>query len=379
MQALILAFAFGNFVIGCGIMVVAAMLNDLASGLDISVPEAGGLIGAAGIVLFIGAPLAATLTSGIERHRLLVGSLVASALGHLLCAAAPNYAALLPLRMLAVLGAAVFTPQAAVTISLLMPAHQRSGAIVTIFLGWSVASVAGMPMGSLVGGAFGWRAGFLLVGVLSIIAAVWVARVTPKGLTVPSVSPAIWKDVFMSPTLRGVLGVTTLVSAGQFTVQSYMAPLLHHSVGATPAMLSAYFLLFGICAVAGNMFMTRYIDHLGAARAVLLSLSAILLSQLLWPFSFGSPLVTALLLAIWGAGAFASGSAQQARLAGIEPGVASASIALNSSLLYAGQAVGAVVGGWWITGWGYAPLSWWSSLMLVAAIVLSILVSRRGG
>lgn len=378
MQTLLLAFAFGNFVIGCGIMVVAAMLNDLASGLGISVPEAGSLIGAAGIVLFIGAPLAATVTSGIARHRLLVGSLAASAVGHLLCAVAPNYAALLPLRMLAVLGAAVFTPQAAVTISLLMPPHKRSGAIVTIFLGWSVASVAGMPMSSLVGGAFGWRAGFLMVGVLSIIAAVWVARVTPKGLTVPSVSPAIWKDVFMSPALRGVLGVTTLVSAGQFTVQSYMAPLLHHSVGATPAMLSAYFLLFGVCAVAGNMLMTRYIDRLSVANAVLLSLCAILLSQLLWPLSFGSPLITALLLALWGAGAFASGSAQQARLAAIEPRVASASIALNSSLLYAGQALGAVVGGWWIAGWGYAPLSWWSSLMLIAAIILSIMVARRG-
>lgn len=378
MQALILAFAFGNFFIGCGIMIVAAMLNDLAIGLHISVPEAGGLIGAAGIVLFLGAPLAATFTSKIPRHRLLVGSLVASSAGHLLCALAPNYAVLLPLRMLAVLGAAVFTPQAAATVGLLVPANKRNGAIVTIFLGWSVASVAGMPMGSLVGGLFGWRAGFLLVGILSAIAAVWVARVTPKGLFVPSVSPAIWIKLLTNPPLRGVLGVTMLVAAGQFTVQSYMAPLLHDSVGATPGMLSAFFLLFGTCAVIGNMLVTRYIDRLGVSRAVLLALSAILISQLLWPLSFGSPLVTALLLALWGAGAFASGSAQQARLVTIDPSVASASIALNSSLLYAGQAIGALVGGWWIAGWGYAPLSWWSGMLILAAIAVSVWVSRRG-
>jgi predicted MFS family arabinose efflux permease len=377
-QGILLAFAFGNFVIGCGIMIVAAMLNDLAAGLQITVPEAGGLIGVAGVVLFLGAPLAATFTSGIARHRLLVGSLVASAIGHLLCAVAPNYGALLPLRMFAVLGAAVFTPQAAVTVGLLMPACKRNGAIVTIFLGWSVASVAGMPLGSLVGGTFGWRAGFLLVGMLTVIAAIWVARVTPKGLTVPSVSPAIWRNLLTNPPLRGVLLVTLLVSAGQFTVQSYMAPLLRYSIEATPAILSAYFLLFGTSAVIGNMLVTRYVDRLGVSRAVALSLGAILLSQLLWPLSFGSPLISAVLFAVWGAGAFGTGSAQQARLVSVDSSVASASIALNSSLLYAGQALGALVGGWWIEAAGYEMLSWWSSLLLAAAILTSAWVGRRG-
>src|SRR5690606_15910579 len=310
-------------------MIVAAMLNDLAAGLQITVPEAGGLIGVAGIVLFLGAPLAATFTSGIARHRLLVGSLVASAIGHFLCAIAPNYGALLPLRMFAVLGAAVFPPQAAVTIGLLTPACKRNGAIITIFLGWSVASVAGMPLGSLVGGTFGWRAGFLLVGILTTAAAIWVACVTPKGLTVPSVSPAIWKGLYTNQALRGVLLVTLLLSAGQFTVQSYMAPLLRYSIDATPAVLSAYFLLFGVCAVVGNMLMRRYAALHGATLAFLLALRAILISQFSWPLSFGSPVMSASRSTVCGAGGFPAGSAQQARLASVVSSVASSSIALK--------------------------------------------------
>src|SRR5690606_35753613 len=111
-------------------MVVAAMLNEFAGGWGVSVCQAGGLSSAAGVVPAVGAPLAAVFTTRIERHKLLIGALLLSGIGHLLCALAPNYAWLLPLRIVAVLGAAVFTPQAAVTIGLLAPPEQRSRAVV---------------------------------------------------------------------------------------------------------------------------------------------------------------------------------------------------------------------------------------------------------
>ena len=146
------ALMAGNFVIGTGVMVVPGTLNELSSSLGVSIPQAGQLITAAAILMGLGAPLFATLVAGWDRRRLLAWSLVWYGLLHAACALAPSYAALLPLRVLAVVAPAVFTPQAAASVGLLVPDHQRGRAITFVFLGWSVASVMGMPLSAWIGG-----------------------------------------------------------------------------------------------------------------------------------------------------------------------------------------------------------------------------------
>lgn len=378
MQPLLLAFAFGNFVIGTGVMLVVAMLNELAAGLEVTVSQAGGLVGAAGIALFIGAPLAAAFTSGVERHRLLIGALLLSGLGHMLCAMAPNYTALLPLRMVAVLGAAVFTPQAAVTIGLIAPPEQRGRAIVTIFMGWSVASVFGMPMGSFVAGLLGWRAGFVVIGTLTLLAAALVARYTPKGLSVPRMSPAVWRGLFRNRSLLLLLLVTMLTLAGQFSLQSYMAPVLTDSLGVTSVSLSLYFLWYGTCALIGNLLTSRYIGRLGAGLTSVLALIFMLCGMLGWTLTHGAYGLTLVMLGLLAIGSFATGSSQQVRAVTIDPAVASAAIALNTAVLYAGQGLGATIGGDLIDRWGYGALPWLGALLLLGALSFSVWLWRRG-
>src|SRR5664279_5824308 len=110
------ALMFGNFVIGCGIMLVPGTLNDLAHSLQVSVAVAGQLFAVGAATVCFGAPLLAGWVAGFDRRRLLAVSLLGYAAGHALCAAMPSYAALLPIRALTMLGAAVFTPQAAVAV-----------------------------------------------------------------------------------------------------------------------------------------------------------------------------------------------------------------------------------------------------------------------
>ena len=88
-----------------------------------------------------GAPLLAGWVGGLDRRKLLAAALAWYAIGHALCALMPSYAALLPVRALTVLGAAVFTPQAAAAIGAMTPPAERGGAITFIFIGWSIASV----------------------------------------------------------------------------------------------------------------------------------------------------------------------------------------------------------------------------------------------
>ncbi|MGE0674844.1 MAG: MFS transporter, partial [Methylibium sp.] len=151
------ALLFGNFVIGCGVMVIAGSLNDLTRSLQVSVALGGQLIAIAAVMMCLGAPLLAAAVGRVDRRRLLAFTLAWYAVGHAVSALMPSYAALAPVRALCMLGAAVFTPQAAAAIGWLAPPAQRGRAITCVFLGWSVASVFGMPLLCYIGEALGWR------------------------------------------------------------------------------------------------------------------------------------------------------------------------------------------------------------------------------
>ncbi len=361
---------FGNVVIGMGIMMLSGLLNDIHTALQVSVTTAGQLITASALVVCLGAPLIAASVGGWDRRRLLVGSLFWYAGFHALAALAPDFAPLLGLRMLAVLAAAVYTPQAAACIGLLVPQAQRGRAITFVFLGWSVASVLGTPLGAWIGGTFGWRWTFGLMAALSMVSALWLAARMPRGIAPPTLSASAWRQTLGSLTLMMTLSITVVSAAGQFVLFSYLAPYVVERYQASPAQLSLLLAAYGFCGFVGNAWVSRHIDRLGAARAMTLALSTIAIGMALTSLTHT---FTALLFTIlpWGLGVFASNSAQQARLVGLAPQLAPASIALNTSAMYLGQAIGATLGGWLILHQGLAALPGVGSLGLVAALLLS--------
>jgi predicted MFS family arabinose efflux permease len=369
------ALLFGNFVTGCGIMVVPGTLNDLAQSLQISIALAGQLFAVGAATVCFGAPLLAGWVSGFDRRKLLAYSLLGYAVGHALCAAMPSYAALLPLRAATMLGAAVFTPQAGAAIGFMSPPEQRGRAIAFIFLGWSMASVLGLPMSNWIGETFGWRYAFSAIAVLSLVAAGWVAAVMPSGVRPVAISLAAWKDAFRTPSLMAIVAVTFLFGAGQFTLFAYFTPYFRDVLHATTNQSSLLLVWFGIFGVIGNLALARFIDRTGAHVAVTAMVCLMAISFAAWPFVSG---VIGVGLAVipWAFGCFSSNSAQQARLSDAAPALASALLALNTSAIYLGQAAGASSGGWLIAHHGYAPLSLVGVAWLAAAIALSAWASR---
>jgi predicted MFS family arabinose efflux permease len=367
---------FGNFTVGCGVMVTVGTLNDLARSLQVSVATAGQLITAAAVVLALGAPLLAAVVAGVDRRRLLTASLLWFGVGHALCALMPNYATLLPLRVLSVLGAAVFTPQAAAAVSVMASAAQRGRHITFIFLGWSLASVLGMPLSAWVGEVFGWRWAFVGVALLAAVAALAVWHTLPDGVRPAALRRADWHRVFTHQALLATVAVTALSAAGQFTLSTYFAPFYRQVLGASAAEVSLLFLWFGAVGVLGNVLISRHIDRLGAARAVAWMLACMALSLALWPLATSLPWMV-LVIAPWALGCFASNSAQQARLGLAAPTLAPALIALNSSAMYAGQALGAASGGAMVARSGYDQLHWVGLAWMLAALALSLWAARR--
>jgi predicted MFS family arabinose efflux permease len=372
------ALLFGNFVTGCGIMVVPGTLNDLAQSLQISIALAGQLFAIGAAAVCFGAPLLAGWVSGFDRRKLLALSLLGYAVGHALCAAMPSYAALLPLRAVTMLGAAVFTPQAGAAIGFMSPPEHRGRAIAFIFLGWSLASVLGLPMANWIGETYGWRYAFSVIAVLSLVAAAWVYAVMPSGVRPAAISLAAWKDAFATPSLMAIVAVTFLFGAGQFTLFAYFTPYFRDVLHATTNQSSLLLIWFGIFGVIGNLALARFIDRTGAHLAATAMVCLMALSFLIWPFVSG---VVGIGLAVipWAFGCFSSKSAQQARLSAAAPALASALLALNTSAIYLGQAAGASSGGWLIAHLGYAALSWVGLAWLIACIAASLWATRAAG
>ena len=370
------ALLAGNFSIGCGVMVTAGTLNDLARSLQVSVAVAGQLISVAAVLIAVTAPLFAAVVAGIDRRRLLTGALLWFGVWHGIAALMPSFAALLPVRAISVLSAAVFTPQAAAALGVMVPPAQRGQAITFVLLGWSLASVLGMPIGAWVGEVWGWRWAFGGIGAMALLAALGVWRSLPDGVRPAALSRAAWAQVFTSPGLMAIVAVTVFSAAGQFTLFSYFAPYYSQVLGASPAAISALFMWFGAVGVLGNVLLTRHIDRVGADRALGLLLLCMAASLLLWPLG-GSVLAMALVLTPWALGCFASNAGQQARLVQAAPVLAPALIALNSSAMFAGQALGAASGGAVMAAAGWCPLHWMGLAWMLAAVALSAWAARR--
>ena len=370
------ALMFGNFVIGCGVMSVAGTLNDISRSLDVSVALAGQLIAIAAAMMAFGAPLLAGWVAGFDRRRLLALALLWYGVGHVLCALMPSYAALWPMRALTMLAAAVFTPQAAAAIGFMAAPHERGRAITFIFLGWSVASVLGLPMSAWLGETFGWGVAFDVIGALALMAAVWVYAVVPDGVRPAALSLRAWKDVLTNPVLMAMVMVTALFGAGQFTLFSYFTPFYKHQLGASAEQITLLLMWFGAFGLIGNVVLTRVIDRVGPNMAVTVAMGLIATSLALWPLGVGL-ISVALVLVPWALGCFSSNSTQQARLGQAAPALAPALMALNTSAIYLGQAAGAASGGWLIARSGFVWLNWAGLVWMAGAIGLSLWAGRR--
>jgi predicted MFS family arabinose efflux permease len=361
---------FGNFVIGCGVMAPVGTLPDIARSLEVSVAVAGQLITVAAAVMCFGAPLLAGWVGALDRRKLLAAALAWYAIGHALCALMPSLAALLTVRAVTVLGAAVFTPQAAAAIGAMSPPARRAGAITFIFIGWSVASVIGMPVSAWLGDTFGWRSAFFAIAAIGLVGAVWVLATMPAHVRAATLTLQAWRAAFGNPVLMAIVLVTALAGAGQFTLFSYFAPYFKEVAGASTRELTVLFVCFGIFGVIGNTLASRQVDRFGTDRAVGAALALMAVSLLAWPLATDS-VIAAIVLVPWALACFSMQSMQQARLGAAAPALAPALMALNTSAIYLGQAAGAAGGGWLIARHGYGSLSMVGLAWVAVAIALS--------
>jgi MFS transporter, DHA1 family, inner membrane transport protein len=339
------ALMLGNIVTGCSVLAPAGMLGELSSGLDVTIRDAGLLITFGAIVLCVGSPLTAWLTSRIERRRLLTATLAVLALSNAASAFAPDYASLLVIRLIMLAVGALYTPQAAGTAALIVPAEKRGSTIAYIFLGWSLAAAVGLPLITFIASRYDWRTVYGGIGGIGCISFLLLAWRLPGGLVGTPVDLKTWADVGRNRTIMLLLSVTTLQMSGQFVVFTFMGPLLAKLTHAGPDAVALVFLIYGVFGFIGIAIATRIVDSWGAYKTSLLSTALIMIGVTMWALGAGVYLLMACAVAIWGLGFASTNSMQQVRLVVAAPTLASASVSLNTSVLYIGQALGSAIGG----------------------------------
>jgi DHA1 family inner membrane transport protein len=338
------ALMLGNFVTGCSVIGPAGMLSELSAGLDVSIRDAGLLITFGAVMLCIGSPLTAWLTSRIERRTLLIATLAVFAITNAASALAPDYATLLVIRLVMLAIGALYTPQAAGTAALIVPLEKRGSTIAYIFLGWSLAAAVGLPLVTFIASRYGFRAAYGSISVVACLSFVLLAWRLPGGLLGEPVDLKTWASVGRNRMILLLLLITTLQMSGQFVVFTFMGPLLAKLTGAGPDAVGFVFAIYGVFGFIGIAIATRIVDSWGPYKSSLLFTTLLLTGVSGWAFSAGFYPLMAASVAIWGLGFASTNSMQQVRLVAAAPALASASVSLNTSVLYVGQAVGSAIG-----------------------------------
>jgi MFS transporter, DHA1 family, inner membrane transport protein len=341
----ILALSLAAFAIGTTEFVIMGILPEVARDLRVSVPAAGLLVTGYALGVAVGSPLVATLTARWPRKPTLVGLMAVFVLGNVLSAAAPSYGLLMVGRAVAALAHGSFFGIGSVVASGLVESRRRAGAIALMFTGLTLANVLGVPLGTLVGQAWGWRATFWAIAGFGGLAVLAVARLVPatdpQGPGEESDHP--WR-VLRRPGLLLALLLTVLGFGGIFTAFTFITPLLEQCTGLSPRRVTAVLFLFGLGLTLGNALGGRLADWrpLRSMIGILLALAA---SEILLAATVDSPWAATVTVFLWGMAAFATVPGLQAHVVDEAREAPTLASTLNIAAFNLGNAAGAWLGG----------------------------------
>lgn len=260
MRLPLFALAVSAFAIGTTEFVVMGLLPQMAGDLGVSIPSAGLLVSGYALGVVIGGPLLAMATARLPRKAVLLVLMGIFVLGNVLCALAPNYETLMVARVIAALAHGSFFGAGAVVARHIAPPGKGAQAIALMFTGLTVANILGVPLGTLLGQAMGWRATFWAVVVLGVASLAIIARNVPNlhDLTAPQLRREL--RVLGEPQVLLALGMTVFGFGGIFTVFTYIVPILTSEAGLGEDAISLVLVLFGLGATAGTLLGGRLAD-----------------------------------------------------------------------------------------------------------------------
>jgi MFS transporter, DHA1 family, purine base/nucleoside efflux pump len=334
-----------SFVVGMVELIIGGILDLISSDLGVSLGQAGFLITVFSLVFAIAAPILLTLTSGMERKRLTLISLFVFLAGNGLAVVSPSYSMLLIARIMSAASGSLLVVLCITIASSNVAEKYRARAIGVVFMGISASLVLGVPIGLMLGNAFGWQAPFIMIVVLTVLSIIGVSLFMDKIDPKPSIPIGEQLRTLKNRKVLFAQLTSFLFLAGHLTLYGYLTPFLKMEVGLDGTWISIIYLIFGVAAVIGGGFGGMLADRFGTKPTILSVIVVFGLSIFSIPYTtFALPLFLAVMI-IWSMLSWAITPAMQSYLIESSPETSDIQQSLNNSSLHFGIAFGSLIGG----------------------------------
>lgn len=371
----LLALAISAFAIGTTEFISVGLLPLIADDLGISVTTAGLTVTLYALGVTFGAPILTSLTSTVSRKTLLLAIMVVFIAGNTMAALSSGITMLLIARIISALAHGVFMSIGSTIAADLVPANRRASAIAIMFSGLTIATVTGVPLGTLIGQNLGWRAAFILIVVVGVVAFIGNMLLVPS--TLQRGTRTAFREQLKLVTggrLLLAFAITAVGYGGTFVVFTYLSPLLHDISGYSEKTVAGILLLYGIAIAIGNIIGGKAANH-NPLRALFYMF--IIQTVILGILYFTVPFKLAALLTILGMGllAFMNVPGLQMYVVTLAeryaPQAKDVASAFNIAAFNAGIAIGAYLGGVITDSIGLIHTTWVGAIMVLAAVLLT--------
>ncbi|AVF26589.1 Purine efflux pump PbuE [Paenibacillus larvae subsp. larvae] len=369
--------AIAAFVVGTVELIIGGTLDLVADDLGVSIQAAGQFITIFSVVFALSGPILLALTGKIERKTIYIGALSIFLIGNLFSAFSLNYAMLMFSRVMCAASGSLIIALSVTLASSVVKPHFRARAIGLIFMGISGSLVLGVPLGLLLGNAYGWRAPFVFISALTFISiiaiSIFLTKVPPGAvLSLKKQIATLKEKKIVSAQLTSFLFLT-----GHLTLYAYLTPFLKDIMHVEAKWISLFYFIFGIAAVIGGGFGGWLADKWGSKKSIISIIIVFACAMFLLPImTFSFPLFI-VMMAIWSMLSWAISPVQQNYLIEIAPESAAIQQSLNNSALHLGIAFGSTVGGAVIKTSSVIYNAWIGAGFIILALLCAVFSITR--
>ncbi|MDP4511041.1 MFS transporter [Nonomuraea turcica] len=378
MPLALLALAISAFGIGtCEFIISGGLLPELAADLRVGVPSAGLLVTAYAFGVVVDAPLLTLLGTRLPRKTMLLFLMALFITGNLLSALAPTYGVLMIGRILAAFAHGAYFGVGAVVAAGLVEPHRRARALALMFTGLSLANVLGVPGGTAIGQAFGWRAAFWAVVAIGAVGLAGVAALVPSQARSREGGLGRELTVFRQGGVWLALATTVLGFAPVFTVITFVAPMMTDVADFSPEAIPVVMGVFGVGLVLGNLLGGRLADR-SVQHAIYGSVGALTMLSLGTALTAANKPALVVTITLFGVAAFATIPPLQTQVLDSAEKAPTLASAANIGAFNLANALGSLLAGLAVdTGYGYTSPAWIAVILGIAGLVMAGLTSFR--
>ncbi len=367
-----------SFVVGMVELIIGGILDLVAEDLQISLGKTGLLISVFSIVFALMGPVLLSVTAKIERKKLMLFSLVIFLIGNLIAVISTTFSLLMTARIISAASGSLLVVLCVTIASNIVKQEYRARAIGVVFMGISASLVLGVPIGLMLGNAFGWKAPFVLILVLTLLSMVGVTLFMEKIQPKPAVPLRKQLQTLKDRRVFSAQLTSLMFLTGHLTLYGYLTPFLKTTLGLSGSWVSIVYLIFGVAAVAGGGLGGIASDRFGTRPTILISIMVFAVAMFIIPFSTFSFPVFLIIMVIWSMLSWGITPAQQSYLIELAPASSDIQQSLNNSALHLGIALGSSVGAFVIENSSVEMNATVGSVFILLSLAAAVFSMKRG-